>query len=268
MNTRKPERALLGTSALVFAASAVVTVIWSESMSAMPGMQMPGGWTMSMTWMRMPGQSWLHAAATFIGMWTVMMVAMMLPSLLPMLYSYRQALGHVNPRRADRLTVLVGVSYFFAWTVCGVAAFALGMALAEAAMHMPALSRSVPVARAVVVLAAGVLQFTAWKAHQLACCRIAPTRRLPADAATAWRHGTRLGFDCIQCCLGLTSVLLIIGVMDLRAMALVACAITVERLAFPELRVARSIGGVLIAAALVMLTLEAGLLSNQVCRIL
>jgi len=48
-------------------------------------MPMPGGWTMSMAWMRMPGQTWPGAAASFLGMWIVMMVAMMLPSLVPML---------------------------------------------------------------------------------------------------------------------------------------------------------------------------------------
>jgi hypothetical protein len=42
-------------------------------------MPMPGGWTMSMAWMRMPGQTWPGAAASFLGMWVVMMVAMMLP---------------------------------------------------------------------------------------------------------------------------------------------------------------------------------------------
>ena len=46
---------------------------------------MPGGWSMSMAWMRMPGQTWPGAAASFLAMWAVMMVAMMLPSLVPML---------------------------------------------------------------------------------------------------------------------------------------------------------------------------------------
>ena len=54
---------------------------------------MPGGWTMSMAWMRMPGQTWPAAAAAFLGMWVVMMVAMMLPSLVLMLRRYRQAVG-------------------------------------------------------------------------------------------------------------------------------------------------------------------------------
>ena len=101
-----PAVAFLGVWALLFAASAAVTIVWCASMSAMGEMPMPGGWTMSMAWMRMPGQTWPGAAASFLGMWVVMMVAMMLPSLVPTLWRYRQAgLG--------RLTALVGVGYFF-----------------------------------------------------------------------------------------------------------------------------------------------------------
>src|SRR5687768_15350564 len=74
------EHTFVGVSALLFAASATVTIVWCASMSAMGGMPMPGGWVMSMAWMRMPGQTWLGAAASFLGMWIVMVVAMMLPS--------------------------------------------------------------------------------------------------------------------------------------------------------------------------------------------
>ena len=89
MNTLGANRGLLGASAVVFVASAITTVLWCGSMASMPGMEMPGGWRMSMAWMRMPGQSWPGAAATFIGMWGVMMVAMMLPVFLTMLMRYR-----------------------------------------------------------------------------------------------------------------------------------------------------------------------------------
>ena len=60
-------------------------------MSPMSGMLMPGGWTMSMAWMRMPEQTWAGGLASLLGMWVVMMVAMMLPSLVPMLLHYREA---------------------------------------------------------------------------------------------------------------------------------------------------------------------------------
>jgi predicted metal-binding membrane protein len=78
---RASQQAVFGVSALLFTASAAVTIVWCASMSAMGGMPMPGGWTMSMAWMRMPGPTWPGAAASFLGMWVVMMVAMMLPSL-------------------------------------------------------------------------------------------------------------------------------------------------------------------------------------------
>jgi predicted metal-binding membrane protein len=108
------ERAFLGVLALIFAISAAVTIVWCTSMSAMGGMPMPGGWTMSMAWMRMPGQTWLGAATSFLGMWVVMMVAMMMPSLVPMLWRYRQAVGTVETRLA-LLTALVGLGYFVVW---------------------------------------------------------------------------------------------------------------------------------------------------------
>src|SRR5437660_1285635 len=143
--------------------------------------------------MPMPG-----AAASFLGMWVVMMVAMMLPSLVPMLWRYRQAVGRTGEMRLNRLTALVGAGYFFVWTVFGMVAFPLGVALAAVEMQLPALARAVPIAVGGVVLIAGALQFTAWKAHHLARCWEAPgrSRTLPTDAGTAWRHGLRLGLHC------------------------------------------------------------------------
>jgi predicted metal-binding membrane protein len=188
-------------------------------------------------------------------MWGVMMVAMMLPSLVPMLWRYRQAVGRLGATRLGHLTALVSAGYFLVWTVFGMVAFPLGVSLAGIEMQQPALARTVPIAVGVVVLIAGALQFTAWKAHHLACCREAPGRgrTLPADAGTAWRVGLRLGLHCTCCCAGLTAILLAIGVMDLRAMAVVAAAITVERLAPAGQRVARATGAVVVGAGALMI---------------
>jgi len=239
-------RAFFAVSALLFTAAAAVTIVWGASMSAMGEMPMPGGWTMSMAWMPMCGQTWPGAAASFLSMWVVMMVAMMLPSLVPMLWRYRQAVGRTGETRLGRLTALVGVGYFFVWTVFGLAAFLLAVALTAVEMQQPELARAVPIAVGVVVLTAGALQLTAWKAHHLACCReaLGRGRTLPADAGTAWRHGLRLGLHCSCCCAGLTAILLVIGVMDLHAMAVVTAAITVERVAPAGERVARGLGAI------------------------
>jgi predicted metal-binding membrane protein len=255
------QRAFFGVSVLLFATSAAVTIVWCASMSAMGEMPMPGGWAMSMAWMRMPGQTWPGAAASFLGMWVVMMLAMMLPSLVPMLWRYRQTVSRTGDMRLGRLTVLVGVGYFFVWTVLGMAAFPLGVALAAVEMRQPALARAVPIAVGVVILIAGALQFTAWKARHLACCRQAPGcgRMLTAGAGPAWRYGLRLGLHCSYCCAGLTAILLVIGVMDLRAMAVVTAAITVERLAPAGERVARALGAVVVGAGLFLIARAAGL---------
>jgi predicted metal-binding membrane protein len=227
-------------------------------MSEMGGMPMPGGWTMSMTWTRMPGQTWPGAAASFLGMWIAMMVAMMMPSLAPALWRYREAARRKGETRPDRLTALVGVGYFLAWTAAGMAVFPAGVALAAVEMHQQALSRAVPVAAGVVVLMAGAFQFTWWKAHHLACCREAPVRGCTlrgTERGTARAHGLgfglRWGLHCIYGCAGLTVILLVIGMMDLRAMAAITAAITAERVEGE--RVARAIGAVAVGAGLLLI---------------
>jgi predicted metal-binding membrane protein len=258
---RASRQAFFGASALLFAASAAATIVWCAAMSTMGETPMPGGGTRSMAWMRMPEQTWPGAAASFLGMWIVMMATMMLPSLLPMLSRYRQAVGRAGETRLGRLTALVGVGYFVVWAVFGMAVFPLGVALVTVEMQLPALARAVPIAVGGVVLIAGALQFTAWKARHLACCRKAPGRgrTLPSDAGTAWRHGLRLGLHCSACCAGLTAILLVTGVMDFRAMAVVAAAITVERLAPAGERTARAIGAVVVGAGLLLIGRAAGL---------
>jgi predicted metal-binding membrane protein len=185
----------------------------------------------------------------------------MLPSLVPMLWRYRQAVVWTGEARLGRLTALVGTGYLFVWTVLGMAVFVLGVALAEVEMERPALARAVPFAMGVAAVIAGSFQFTPWKARELACCREAPGRgrTLPADAATAWRHGLRLGLRCSYCCAGLTAILLVLGVMDLRAMAVVGAAITLERLAPAGERVARAIGAVVVGAGLFLIARATGL---------
>ena len=223
------QRAFFGTCALLFVASTVGTIYLCGSMSG--GMRMPGGWTMSMAWMRMPGQSWLGAAASFMAMWIVMMVAMMLPSLGTTLSRY-----HLG-----RLTA--GAGYFVVWALIGAVAYAVGVILAAAEMRWQALARAVPIATGVVLLLAGCVQLTGWKARQLARCRDGA-----ACGRSALRHGIRFGVQCALCCVSFTMILLVTGVMNVSAMAIVAAAITFERVAARPEQIARAVGVVVIAA--------------------
>jgi predicted metal-binding membrane protein len=224
-------------------------------------MTMPGGWTMSMAWMRMPGQTWTEAGATFLGMWVVMMVAMMLPCLVPMLARYREAVTGRADVRLGRLTALVGLGYYAVWTAIGIAAFPLGVALASIEMRAPTIARAVPFAVGGIVLVAGLLQLTNWKARGLTCCREAPVRARAssAGARTAWRHGVEFGLRCAKSCGNLMALLLVLGVMDLWAMAVVTAAVSVERIAPAGERMARATGVVVLAAGLFLIVRAVGI---------
>ena len=205
--------------------------------------------------MMMHGLSWPGALASFVGMWTVMMMAMMLPSLAPALRRHHRAVDRMGVSRPGGQTLLVGVAYFAVWSAIGIAVFSLDSALGAAGIPLPAPSGVLSSTVGVVVLAAGAIQLTAWKAHHLTRCReaSAPGSILPLDAAAAWRHGLRLGVHCGLSCAGLTAIVLAVGMMDLRAMALVTAAITAERLAPVGARVARGIGAVTIALGLFLI---------------
>lgn len=249
------ERAFFATSAMLFVVSAMLTIVGCASMSAMDAMPMPGGWTMSMTWMRMPGQTWGAAAASFVIMWDLMMAAMMLPSLVPALRRYRQAVRATDGMQLELLTTLVGSGYFFVWTVFGMLVFPLGITLAAAEIQWPTLARIVPQLAGAIVLIAGALQFTPWKTRQLVRCREALRHAhvRPAHPGTAWRQGVCLGLHCCLSCTNLTAIQLVIGVMDLRAMVFVTAAITAERLAPASKLVAQAIGVAAIGAGLVLI---------------
>ena len=242
------ERAFIGAAALLFAGSAAVTIAWCGSMAAVPGMEMPGGWTMSMAWMRMPGQGWAGASATFVGMWTVMMIAMMLPALMPSLLRYRESIAAASAARRAALTGRVATGYFLVWILFGAAVFPVGAALAQAAMRWPIFSGATPFFGGLVLTIAGMLQLSAWKSRQLACCAQSSSCSRPeADATAAWREGARLGARCLRCCAPLTAVLLVLGTMDLATMALVTAAISGERLAPVESHAAKIAGVIVIA---------------------
>lgn len=248
-------RAFFGAAALLFAASAAGTVAWCLSMEDMGAVPMPGGWTLSMAWMPMCGQTWAGAAASFLGMWTLMMMAMMLPSLVPVLWRYQLALGAHRKPNAALMTGVAGLGYFAVWTLLGALIFAAGAALVQALLRVPLLGGAGPVATGVLVWLAGVFQFTRWKSHHLGCCRRAASPA-PARPGAAWRHGVRLGLHCCAACAGWTVLLLALGVMDMGAMALVAAGITAERLLPQGERIARAAGALAMAAG-ILLTLRA-----------
>src|SRR5437867_400575 len=125
----------LSLAAAVTITAWVLTIMSAGSMSG--SMPMPGGWSMSMAWMAMGSQSPAARAAMLLAMWTVMMVAMMLPSVMPVvllhrsLIAMRARLGEAGA--GSNLLLLTG--YFAVWTGFGAFAYLIGTSITGAAMR-------------------------------------------------------------------------------------------------------------------------------------
>jgi predicted metal-binding membrane protein len=239
MNTLAPDwrtrPGLIATCVLVFIASTWVTILWCGAMCDMPGMG---------TWDLMGDQSRLGHFLAFEGMWSVMMVAMMMPVFAPALLRFR-----------GRSAVSFAGAYFAVWALPGVIVYPLGVGISSVAAQSPAWDWWITLAGGALVLLCGWLQFTSVKRRQIECCRAAYRLRpaVPASAEAAWRQGWDTGVNCVVCCAGLTATLLVVGVMDLLAMAAVTVAVAAERLLPADTLMARKVGWILLAMGVFLL---------------
>ena len=200
----------------------------------------------------MPQETWYGAAAGSLGMWMAMMVPMMLPSLLPMLSRHRRSVRGVDGIHLHELTALAGLGYFVIWAGLGAVACAGAAGVMAVEARWAAVAQALPVAAGVVLLLAGGVQPTPWKARQLAQWRDGSGRGCPPapNALGAWKHGLRLGVRCALCCGNLMLAPLAIGMMNLLAMAAVTLVISAERLAPVPLRITRVAGVAIVAASM------------------
>jgi predicted metal-binding membrane protein len=255
-----PLSPLISTLVLWGFALAIAALCWGftiRDVRAMTGgMPMPGGWTMGMAWMRMPGQTWPGAGAMFTAMWLSMMVAMMLPSSLPMLLLYRRVVVFRGEPYADLLVWLMASGYFLVWTLFGVTAYAAGAVIALAAMQWTIASELVPMGAGLALIASGIYQLTPWKSACLKHCRN-PLEIVARHLHPGWRGAVALGVHhglfCTACCWALMVMQLVIGVMNLGAMAAIATVIALEKLTARGPLVARAVGLVSISAGLAIL---------------
>ncbi len=210
------------------------------------GMAMPGGWTMSMMWMPMSGQSALRSAFEFLLAWEIMMFAMMLPSVAPFMLLYGRVMGQRGRGHKEFVPPWIFVSgYFAVWLGFGVVAYGLGMGFTQLTMRSLALARVTPVLTGMVVLAAGAYQLTPWKQSCLAHCRT-PLDFVMAHwhegAGGAFRMGVHHGAFCALCCWGLMAVQVAVGIMNVPLMLVLAVVILLEKILRPGPALARAVG--------------------------
>jgi predicted metal-binding membrane protein len=190
-----------------------------------------------------------NALGPFLGSWTVMMAAMMLPSATPMILLHR--LGADGHLRTQLWTAAFVTGYLVVWASVGIAVW--GAAMAASAIVMPD-QRAFAVAA--ILLLAGVYQFTPLKSTCLRACRT------PADfLMTHWHRGLsgqlRLGIEhglyCLGCCWALMALFVGVGAMSLVWAAGIALVVLVEKVRPEGVAFGRIAGALLIAAGVIVL---------------
>jgi predicted metal-binding membrane protein len=235
--------------------TAVVVLSWlylvrsAGSMSAGDMADMAGMADMVMP--RAAGWSPVDVALLFV-MWAVMMVAMMTPSAAPMVLTFVT----VNRRRSDSGRPAVSTSafllgYLAVWTAFSAVATAAQWWMHETAALSSGMALISPTSGGVVLLAAGIFQWTPLKQVCLSHCR-SPLSFIMAEwregAWGAWHMGLRHGAYCLGCCWVLMALLFVVGVMNLLWVAAIGAFVLVEKVV-PHGEVVSRVGGVALFVA-------------------
>jgi predicted metal-binding membrane protein len=177
---------------------------------------------------------WFEFALVF-AMWAVMMIGMMTPSAAPMILIYtrvgRQAAAQGKPFAATTWFV---ARYLLAWTGFSLAATSVQWALERAALLDPMMTAVSDVFGAIVLIAAGVYQWTSLKDVCLRKCQtpfafIQQHGGFRRDVRGSLRLGLRHGAYCVGCCWSLMALLFVGGVMNILWIAALAIFVLVEK---------------------------------------
>ena len=196
-----------------------------------------GWWWTAREMQDMDGGPWteLGTAAWFLGVWVVMMAAMMFPSVAPTVALYSK-LKHT---RALGAPLLFASGYLLVWSAVGLLAYALariGGLLFGDVLGWGSAGRWVAGA---TLLVAAAYELTPLKDVCLGKCRTPLGFLLGSwrgGLSGALQMGARHGTWCVGCCWALMASLFALGVMSVVWMALVAGLITFEKL-IPSRRV-------------------------------
>jgi predicted metal-binding membrane protein len=168
----------------------------------------------------------------FVGGWTLMTVAMMLPTSLPLIALFRR----MTTRRPDgvRLVTLLIAGYLAVWTLFGFAAYLADLGIHQIVSRSPAFSHHEWVIGAGVLLLAGAYQFTPLKYHCLDACRsplsfISARWRGRDEARQSLLLGIHHGVFCVGCCWSLMLVMFVVGMGSLFWMLLLGGVMAVEK---------------------------------------
>lgn len=186
----------------------------------------------------------------FVGMWALMMAAMMLPSVAPVASMYQRS---IHTHRAFRLTGFTG-GYLLAWLAAGIPAFFLTGLVAQLVGGIPARATAVAVG---VFAICGVYQLTPLKSRCLRHCRSPLSLLLRygsyRGALRDVRAGAHHGGYCLGCCWSLMALFIVLGVMNVAAMVVLTVVVLAEKLWVHGEAVARTAGIVALGLAVLVI---------------
>jgi predicted metal-binding membrane protein len=216
-------RTTLGTIVVLVGLAAVA---WALTIQQAKGMaDMVTG--LSQVGSRMPNPM---TAPLFLGMWLTMMVAMMFPTIAPMVLAHRLVALHRGEGVLPSVTFVLG--YLVVWTAIGVVPLAAFLGFRDLPEDA-AVTAWLPRLSGLVLLGAGLYQFTAWKRTCLRACRtplgFIMTHNFGTGAPGAFKAGLSHGAYCLGCCWALMTVLVVVGLMNLVWMAALALVFLVEK---------------------------------------
>ncbi|HEY4369668.1 MAG TPA: DUF2182 domain-containing protein [Steroidobacteraceae bacterium] len=256
------DRLIVASALGAIAALAWAYVLWLAADMNMDGTDM-GGFRMVPAGMRMMApavSSWSAVEFAFVFvMWAVMMVGMMAPSAAPMILMYARV-GRQARVEQERLagkpfaaTSWFAAGYFLAWAGFSLAATLLQWVLEREALLDVRMASANILLGAIVLIAAGIYQWTPIKNACLAQCQtpfpfLISHGGFRSNVVGCLHLGLLHGAYCVGCCWVLMALLFVVGVMNVLWIALLTLLVLLEKLMPWGRWVARIAGIVCIAA--------------------
>jgi predicted metal-binding membrane protein len=244
---------LIAVTAIAWAFTLYQPFAMSASMGSAMG-EMEGMEDMAMDSM---AAGWSFAGLLiFVTVWTIMMVAMMLPAAAPMILIFASAQARRDRQVAVPTWIFVA-GYILVWAAAGLGAYVLDQAFTKLVSSQASLDPGTwaPLALGITLILAGLYQFTPLKHVCLRQCR-SPW----GFVAQYWREGrtgavnmgVRHGLYCLGCCWALFAVLTAVGMMSIAWMLSLTLLVFAEKVFPYGVRISAAVGLALIAIGLLI----------------
>jgi predicted metal-binding membrane protein len=206
------------------------------------------------------GGQYLLLIVVFVAGWTLMTVAMMLPTSLPLVALF-QSVVRKRPDQLQLVALLV-VGYLCVWTLFALVVHAADLALHQTVERVAWLETHEWTISAATLLVAGTYQFTPLKYRCLDKCRsplsfVMEHWRGGSERAEALRLGIHHGLFCLGCCWALMLLMFAVGVGNIGWMLVLGAVMAIEKNVAWGRRLAPPLGAALVAWGVTLVVLGA-----------